>query len=124
LQHGLAMNTPNNEDQTLLHFAATMQFDEYEHISHLKCLLDLGYPIDILNSKQQTPLHIAIQHGMFFHALYFIYSGADLNAVDNEGRTIVDYANDFCSAGMEANDPYNLEYKQDLLQTLGDYKGS
>lgn len=122
LQNGLTMHTLDPDGQTILHYATTFQFDEYEHVSAVKVLLDLNYPIDLRNSHQQTPLHVAIQSGMFFHALYLIYSGADVNAVDDKGQTILSYAENFVALALEADDPYSLEFKQDLMKVIHDYQ--
>lgn len=123
LQQGLTMETRNSEGQTLLHRAASFQFDEYEHVSHLRCLIDMGYPINLTNAKNQTPLHVAIQDGMLIHAFYLIYRGADVTLQDSEGKTPLDYANQFCALGYEPNDEQNLQYKENLAQVLKDYGG-
>jgi ankyrin repeat protein len=121
LTRGLALETRDSEGQTILHRAAAYEFDEYEHISHLKGLLDMKYPIDLLNAHGQTPLHVALQQAMFFHAIYLVYRGADITRSDQEGRTVMDYAKAFCPTYYQPDDPENLEFKNDLIQLLEDY---
>jgi len=121
LAHGLERSILNIESQSLLHYAATKQVDEYENVFHIRTLLDLDYPIDILNSKGQTPLHCAIQEGFQMHAAYLIYRGANVNAVDNKGLSPLNYAHQFCTLGFDPQYEENIEYRQQLIQILQDF---
>jgi ankyrin repeat protein len=130
LKNGLAYDAKNLNGQTLLHLTALRYTDEYENCAELACLLGLGYPVDVLNDKGQTPLIQAIQGnvqdpieegGMFYHAMYLIYSGANVQHKDLSGRTPLDYANDFCAQGFNATDTDNLELRANLIQVIKDY---
>jgi ankyrin repeat protein len=122
-EQGLSMNELDPEGQTLLHCVAVFQAAEYEDLNCLHAILESGYPIDILNAKGQTPLHSALEYGMYYHALYLIYRGANVNAVDGNNGTILDYAKRFSFPGLDFADPYNIELRAKLLHILKDYIG-
>lgn len=120
-QQYLSMEAVDKADgQTLLHFVAMDTSDEYEDVIYIPALLSMGFPIDVRNSKQQTPLHVAIEGGLFFHALCLIYFGADVNAEDQDGRKPRDYAARFISLGEETIDE---ELSGHLISILKEFEG-
>lgn len=122
LERGLTYAQLNQEGQTLLHLAAAYQQDEYHDITPLRSLLDRGYPCDLVNASQQTPLHYAIQKGYLPQALYLIYRQANLALKDQNGKTAHDYAQQFCLVYNEdVSDDENLECRADLLQVIENY---
>lgn len=114
----LAFDDLNEEGQTLLHICASTEIDEYDNVEILRRLLELGFPIELKNSRRQTPLHVAIEAGLHEHAKFLINSGANKLALDNEGKSPLDYANNFCALALDAEDEYNIEFKNELLQAL------
>lgn len=121
MKHGLAKEAQDPYGQTILHYSAMEYIDEYDNFSPLQALLYLGYNIDTRNAHLQTPLHSAIENGLFYHALYLIYKGANVNAFDKNNKTVLAYAECFVSMGLENDDEHNIELKKDLVQLLKDY---
>lgn len=118
LQHGFTKNHRDKNGDTLLHFASTYTHNEYEEVFCIRCLLDIGYDVNIRNAMEKTPLHTAIEKGMLAHAIYLIYRGADVNATDLSGLTALDYANNFCVLGFTLDDEENIELREILIQVL------
>jgi ankyrin repeat protein len=65
-----------------LHYAAC-----YENIEIITKLIRQGAKLDSLNSKSQTPLHIAALSGNSFGVNILLERGADTNSQDSSGQT-------------------------------------
>lgn len=118
LQHGLRFDLLDDEGQTILHKVVSYIHNEYDDIAAVNCVMDLGYPVNLLNARHQTPLMTAIEKGLFYHALALLARNPDLSIKDLEGRTAIAYARQFCMEGFEPEDDENIEYKEELLEIL------
>lgn len=76
----------------------------------IKALLDIGISINIPNKTNQTPLHIAgtippSHYGEEFFKYLLDYEGADVNAKDDQGNTLLHYF-----AASEFNSMFIIKY--------------
>ncbi|MDR0392169.1 MAG: ankyrin repeat domain-containing protein, partial [Planctomycetaceae bacterium] len=104
-------------------------------IKQKKALLAIGIPVDIRNEKNQTPLHEIVTLGgnQEYQELFqcFIDNGADVNAVDNDGNTILHSATNchtvptcYIKALIEKNVNVNAKNKNDETPLLNIIKNT
>ena len=106
-------------DSPLMHFFVEQDFSE-----GLDILIDKDFDIEITNSKGLTPLHHAVSIGAIISASLLVNRGADIYALDREGRSIADIAwalpdNSFFDAD-HGSDLYYAEMKSYILGGLSD----
>ncbi|XP_053214981.1 ankyrin repeat, PH and SEC7 domain containing protein secG-like isoform X2 [Panonychus citri] len=70
----------------------------------VKCLVDLGEPIDRLNFQGKSPLHLAVIHGQLAIVEYLLNKGADSNCLT---LPITNFDDNYTSAVDGAVETYN-----------------
>lgn len=112
LEKGISINAVDENGETLLHKAACLQLDGWENMTAVHFIVQLKADLNAKNAKGQTPLMLALQEGYAYHALYLISCGAGLEAVDNTGKSVLDYAKAF------PKEEYGQDYRQIILNAV------
>ncbi len=124
IKNGANLNHQNNKGQTPLHFAFERskektvrallahnpdltirdnQGDTALHVAVEKCpqsvdlLLNYHPLIDVRNNEGKTSLLVALETEQHAIAQKLINAGADVNAVDNQGQSVLHYVARYCS---------------------------
>ena len=89
LSNGYYRNTDyiDGNGRTALHWAT-----EYGYYKLMHLLLDSNWKVNIRDSKEQTPLHIACNHRRADIATWLITNGCDVDAYDENGNTPIQRA--------------------------------
>lgn len=91
LERGVNINAATEYGVTALHCASCTD------VETVKVLINNGANPNAKDSRSTTPLHVAAYCNMEDIAEFLISSGADVNAVDDEGETPLMYAASQCS---------------------------
>lgn len=106
LSNGADVNATNDQDFTLLHYAA---FRGQANIA--KILLDKGADVNTRTKYEQTPLHRAALNGQVTMVDILLANGADVNAKDRLGETPLDLS---VERLMEGYNREHMEVKEIL----------
>jgi ankyrin repeat protein len=93
-----AVDTQDNNDNSLLHFASY-----YGHLNVVSALISKGSNVNARNDDQRSPLHNASLNGYLDVVNTLIASGAEVDALDASGSSPLQYVADreFFNANAE-----------------------
>lgn len=90
-----------------------------------KDLIDYGADVNLANKRGQTPLMLAAQKGGISLVRGLLKAGADIGAIDQEGKMVTDYADAKALALLvEAGAPLNPESTSALATAIFDKNAS
>jgi ankyrin repeat protein len=94
LENGAEPDAQDCSGYTSLHFAVRFGWYYKQGLSEtwIKMLLEHGVSVDTANIWRKTPLHLAVFLGNLGAVRMLLDAGADINIVDNEGRTALGIA--------------------------------
>eukprot|EP00884_Botryococcus_braunii_P019951 jgi/Botrbrau1/663/Bobra.0161s0048.2 len=95
LSAGADVEVVDNDGRSILHYAVGKTSRAGCSSQIVDSLLALGMSTNVADASGQTPLHYAAAKGVKSTTQTLIDAGADILAVDNEGRTPQDLAREF-----------------------------
>jgi ankyrin repeat protein len=92
LEHKAAVNTGDGKRGTILHYVSEYVTEPVSNDQLVLWLLDHQARVDVVDARGETPLHKAARKGHLPAARVLIEHGANVNALNNEKVSPLDYA--------------------------------
>ncbi len=100
LAQGADINAPDSSGCTVLHYVTD------EEIAHL--LIEKGADLQVRNTFDASPLHVALSHSLYGIARFFIDSGVNVNSKDKIGWTPLHEVMRNAGTILEKNDKHEI----------------
>jgi ankyrin repeat protein len=113
---GAAIDVLADMDQSVLHLAA-----RNVHADALRCLLRLRSNVDVRDIECRTPCCVAVKYRRFENVRALLEAGADINAVDDRGASLLHAATE-CVYDSHDGTETDTRIVQLLLQRGADFR--
>lgn len=106
-------------DTALMRACTTNAIPEETRLLMIERLIHHGAEVNHTNHVEETPLVVCVKHGRADAMLILLRSGAHLDTVDREGRSIAELADEYSPQCVDALRTWKAERSKDqMMQTL------